>query len=164
MFWKKKKEDPIDVILKCESAFMDDYPTYYRLYTSCIREMDYDKVDNMAYSMYKAYNRADRIKEVYRINGEECSNDAERKYLEASEAYVIAGVELIIDILKDIIDFKDFKKEARKQEVMKESKDMISQANEYAEKIKEKLPVYEKRNLQVKELKKVRDQAFEAIN
>ncbi len=165
LFFKKKKEKTsTEIAILTENALADNFNMLFNMYTSCIREDNYDKVGNEATSMMRAYDRIEKVKEMYENELTICANDEEYAFVAASEDYVLAASELLLDIFKDVVMMKKNMKEAKVMGFEGKSKEEIDKFRIDPMTVKEKLPSFDERRLRVNDLKLARDAAYAQLN
>ena len=165
-FKKKKEQDtPTQMAIKTENALTDNYFMFYNLYSSCIRENNYDKVGAEATSMYRAYNRIEKIETLYENEKTICRNDEEYEFVCASGEFVLEASKLLLDVLKDVCDVKKNKKTVRNMSFNDEyTPQQVEAAKINIDEIAAKLPSYDERHENVKRLKAKRDDLFSKLN
>lgn len=163
MFWKKKVS-PVDKVLKTESSFLDNYNLYYRIYTGYLKNKDYSKVDNLAFTMFKIYDYVDKVAAGYDEELAKTNNENERNFILASKEYIVYSNTLMADVLREITTYVNSLKQIRKLTVNNASIEEIEALRINPDDLANKVEGFDERYSRIGEYKAKRDEAFSKLN
>lgn len=146
--FKKQKGLKLENIKNLEEGFFGSFDMYYAMYTDILDKGDYKKVDALVNSMYKIYDREERVGKVYDTERSYTEDSKILGYLDASLKYSLSGIALMRDILGMLLSNK---------EKLKEGKEIKR------EEVQAKLEEFAQRKATFKELEKIKNDCLQEI-
>lgn len=106
IFKKKKQEIEYKYVYRLEEGFFEHFDLYYDMYSNYLLQQEFSKIDNVASSLLKVYDRELRIVAFYDKQLSFAKTIEEENFLNSSKQYVIFGTSLLHKLLKSCKDEK----------------------------------------------------------